>query len=425
MFKAAIATAQPALRVPHFLPKPPHGRTIVIGAGKASAAMAQAVEKHWTGPLEGLVVTRYGYAVPCDQIEIVEAAHPVPDLNGLQAAQRMLEFVSGLTADDLVICLISGGGSSLLPLPAEGLTLQDKQEINQALLASGATIAEMNCVRRHLSAIKGGRLAAACHPARVVNLIISDVPADAARDIASGPTVPDTTTCSDALAVLRRYEICASPAAIALLESGSTETLKPDDPRLPQIETHLIATPQLALEAAAKKSRAAGIDVHILGDAIEGEARDVGAVMAGIARQVNRRGQPFQAPCILLSGGETTVTIRGEGRGGRNVEFLLSLGLALNGEPGVFAIAGDTDGVDGQEEIAGALLRPDTLKRARESGIRPTERLQNNDAHGFFQALGDSVITGPTLTNVNDFRAIFIAAQHDNLSGSLKDAPQP
>jgi hydroxypyruvate reductase len=418
MFEAAIATAQPSLRVPDFPPNPPRGRTIVIGAGKASAAMARAVEDRWTGPLEGLVVTRYGYAVSCERIEIVEAAHPVPDENGRKAAERMLELVSGLTADDLVICLISDGGSSLLPLPAEGLTLRDKQEINQALLASGATIAEMNCVRKRLSAIKGGRLAAACYPARVVNLIISDVLADAAGDVASGPTVADTTTCSDALAVLRRYEICASPAVIALLESGGTETLKPDDPRLPQIETHLIATPQLALEAAAEQSRAAGIDVHILSDAIEGEARDVGAVMAGIARQVNRRGQPFRAPCILLSGGETTVTIRGNGRGGRNVEFLLSLGVALNGEPGVFAIAGDTDGVDGQEEIAGAMLRPDTLKRARERGIRPSERLENNDAHGFFQALGDSVITGPTLTNVNDFRAIFIAAQHGDLSGS-------
>ena len=310
MFGAAIATAQPALRVPDFLPTPPRGRTIVIGAGKASAAMAKAVEDHWPGQLEGLVVTRYGYAVACERIEIVEAAHPVPDENGLKAAERMLELVSDLSADDLVLCVISGGGSSLLPLPAEGLTLRDKQEINQALLASGATIAEMNCVRRHLSAIKGGRLAAACYPARVVNLIISDVPADAASDIASGPTVPDSTTCADALAVLRRYEICAAPTVIELLESERTETLKPDDPRLPQIETHLIATPQLALEAAATQSRAAGIEAHILGDAIEGEARDVAEVMAGIARQVSRRGQPFVAPCILLSGGETTVTIR-------------------------------------------------------------------------------------------------------------------
>lgn len=418
MFEAAIASAQPALRVPDFLPAPPRGRTIVIGAGKASAAMAKAVEDHWTGRLEGLVVTRYGYAVACERIEIVEAAHPVPDESGLKTAERMLQLVSGLTADDLVLCLISGGGSSLLPLPAEGLTLQDKQEINQALLSSGATISEMNCVRRHLSAIKGGRLAAACYPARVVNLIISDVPADAARDIASGPTVPDTTTCAEALAVLRRYEICAAPAVIDLLENNLTETLKPNDPRLPDIETHLIATPQLALEAAATQSLAAGIGAYILSDAIEGEARDVGAVMAGIAKQISRRGQPFRVPCILLSGGETTVTIRGSGRGGRNVEFLLSLGVALNGEPGVFAIAGDTDGVDGQEEIAGALLRPDTLARARDRGIRPIERLEDNDAHGFFQALGDSVITGPTLTNVNDFRAIFIAAQRGDLSGS-------
>lgn len=418
MFGAAIAIAQPALRVPDFLPAPPAGRLIVIGAGKASAAMAKAVEDHWPGPLEGIVVTRYGYAVPCERIEIVEAAHPVPDENGLTAARRILDRVSGLSADDLVLCLISGGGSSLLPLPAEGLTLQDKQEINQALLASGATISEMNCVRRHLSAIKGGRLAAACYPARVVNLIISDVPADAASDIASGPTVPDTTTCADALALLRRYEINVSPAVIDLLESNQSETLKPDDSRLPHIETHLIATPQLALEAAARKANEAGIDAHILSDAIEGEARDVGAVMAGIAKQVSRRGQPFKPPCILLSGGETTVTLRGNGRGGRNVEFLLSLGVALNGEPGLFAIAGDTDGVDGQEEIAGALLRPDTLSRAREQGIRPLERLEDNDAHGFFQALGDSVITGPTLTNVNDFRAIFIAAQHGDLSRS-------
>ncbi|SAL33635.1 Putative hydroxypyruvate reductase [Caballeronia cordobensis] len=419
MFDAAITTAQPALRVPHFLPQPPRGRTIVIGAGKASAAMAKAVEDHWTAPLEGLVVTRYGYAVACERIKIVEAAHPVPDARGLEAAERMMRLVSGLTADDLVICLISGGGSSLLPLPAEGLTLQDKQEMNQALLDSGATISEMNCVRRHLSRVKGGRLAAACYPARVVNLIISDVPADAAADIASGPTVPDTTTCADALAILRRYEICASSVAIALLEEGLSESVKPGDPRLAQIETHLIATPQLALEAAALKSRDAGIDVHILSDAIEGEARDVGSVMAAIAMQVTRRGQPFQAPCILLSGGETTVTIRGDGRGGRNVEFLLSLGVALNGEAGIYALAGDTDGVDGVEEIAGAILRPNTLQRARERGMRPTDSLQNNDAHGFFQALGDSVTTGPTLTNVNDFRAIYIAAQRGDLSRSL------
>lgn len=415
MFSAAVAIAQPISRVPEFLPVPPRGRLIVIGAGKASAAMAKAVEDHWAGPLEGIVVTRYGYAVPCRRIEILEASHPVPDANGLKAAERILQRVSGLTADDMVLCLISGGGSALLPMPATGLTLEDKQEINQALLASGASISEMNCVRRHLSGIKGGRLAAACYPARVLNLIISDVPADGLNDIASGPTVADTSTCADALAVLRRYAIKVPAVVIAMLESGRSESLKPDDPRLSRIETHLIATPQLALEAAAKLAEEAGVDAHILSDAIEGEARDVGKVMAAISRQIKRRAQPFTPPCVLLSGGETTVTIRGTGRGGRNVEFLLSLGIALNGESGVFALAGDTDGVDGQEEIAGALLRPDMLARARKLAIPPLKSLENNDAHGFFQALGDSVVTGPTLTNVNDFRAIFIAAQPDNL----------
>lgn len=410
MFGAAIETAQPALRVPSYLPRPPRGRTLVVGAGKASAAMARAVEDNWHGPLEGLVVTRYGHAVRCERIEIVEAAHPVADENGLAAARRMLRLVSGLSADDLVICLISGGGSSLLPLPAEGLTLQDKHEISHALLASGATISEVNCVRRHLSAIKGGRLAAACHPARVVNLIISDGPADAESDIASGPTVADTTTCADALAILRRYEICAAPAAIALLEAGVTETVKAGDARLPSIETHLIATPRLALEAAATHARDAGIDVHILGESMEGEARAIGTFMAGLAKQVRRRGQPFRAPCILLSGGEPRMSIRGEARGGGNAEFLLSLGVALNGEPGVFAIAGDTEGVDGREEIAVALLRPDMAERARARGIRASDSLQNNDALGFFQALGNSVAAGPTPANVNDFRAIFIAA---------------
>ena len=415
MFDAAIAVAQPAARIPEFLPTPPRGRLVVIGAGKASAAMARAVEDHWHGPLSGVVVTRYGYGVPCRRIEILEAAHPVPDANGLHAAQRILQCVQGLTEDDLVLCLISGGGSALLPLPLPGVTLEQKQEISRALLASGASIGEMNCVRRHLSAIKGGRLAAACYPARVVNLIISDVPADGLHDVASGPTVPDPTTCADALAILQRYGIAVPNAVLALLEAGAAgpgaaESLKPGDPRLPQIESHLIATPQLALEAAARVAQQAGVATHILGDAIEGEAREVGKVMAAMARQVLRAAQPFTPPCILLSGGETTVTVHGRGRGGRNVEFLLSLGIALNGEQGVCAIAGDTDGVDGQEEIAGALLRPDTLPRARGQGIRPLDSLADNDAHSFFQALGDSVITGPTLTNVNDFRAIFIAA---------------
>jgi len=410
MFDAAIAAAQPALCVPRNLPEPPKGRLVVIGAGKASAAMARAVEDHWRGPLTGLVVTRYGYAVPCERIEIIEAAHPVPDAAGEAAARRMLEIVQGLTSDDPVLCLISGGGSSLLPLALPGLTLEDKQALNRALLASGASIGEMNCVRRHLSAIKGGRLAAACRPARVLNLLLSDVPGDDPIDIASGPTVADHTTCADALEILRRYEIDVPARALALLETGEGETLKPNDPRLPSIETRFIATPQMALEAAAAVARDAGLNTCILGDAIEGEAREVARTLAGIALQVARHGQPVAAPCVLLSGGETTVTLRGRGRGGRNVEFLLALGIALNGEPGIHALAGDTDGVDGQEEIAGALLAPDTLARARAQGLRPRERLDDNDGHGFFEALGDSVLTGPTLTNVNDFRAIVIAA---------------
>ena len=410
MFDAAVAAAQPALCMPGHLPAAPKGRIVVIGAGKASAAMARAVEDCWQGPLSGLVVTRYGYAVPCSRIEIVEAAHPVPDAAGERAARRMLEMVGGLSADDLVLCLVSGGGSSLLPLALPGLTLADKQELNRALLASGASIGEMNCVRRHLSAVKGGRLAAACRPARVVNLLLSDVPGDDPVDIASGPTVADRSTCGDALEILRRHRIQVPARALDLLESGAGESVKPGDPRLPDIETRFIATPQMALEAAAEVARSAGYDTHILGDAIEGEARDVAKAMAGIALQVARRGQPFARPCVLLSGGETTVTVRGNGRGGRNVEFLLALGLALDGEAGVHAIAGDTDGVDGQEDIAGALLAPDTLARAWASGINPRERLEDNDGHGFFGALGDAVVTGPTLTNVNDFRAILITA---------------
>jgi glycerate 2-kinase len=408
MFDAAIAAAQPALCVPRHLPAAPKGRLVVIGAGKASAAMARAVENHWAGPLTGLVVTRYGYSVPCERIEIVEAAHPVPDAAGEAAAKRLLQFVQGLTEDDLVLCLISGGGSSLLPLALPGLTLADKQALNRALLTSGASISEMNCVRRHLSAIKGGRLAVACHPARVVNLLLSDVPGDDPIDIASGPTVPDPSTCADALEIVRRYGIAVPARALNLLESGEGETPKPGDPRLSSIETRFIATPQMALEAAAAVARGVGLMPYILGDAIESEAREAAKTLAGITLQVARRGQPFKAPCVLLSGGETTVTVRGRGRGGRNVEFLLSLGLALDGEPGVHALAGDTDGVDGQEEIAGALLSPDTLSRAWALDMGPRQRLDDNDGHGFFEALGDSVVTGPTLTNVNDFRAIVI-----------------
>ncbi len=410
LFDAAVAAAQPAACLPPHLPAPPRGRTIVIGAGKASAAMAQVLERHWPGPLDGLVVTRYGYEQPCERIEIVQAAHPVPDAAGERAARRIAALVGGLTGDDLVIALISGGGSALLAAPAPGLTLADKRAVNAALLASGATISEMNCVRRHLSALKGGRLGALCHPARVLTLAISDVPGDAPADIASGPTVADATTCADALAIVERYRIDVPDAVRALLRDGRGESVKPGDPRLARSEFRLVTTPQVALEAAAAVARAAGVDAHILGDSLEGEARDLGKAMAGIARQVALRGQPFAAPCVLLSGGETTVTVRGPGRGGRNVEFLLSLALALDGLPGVHAIAADTDGVDGAEEIAGALIAPDTLARAWTRGTSPRASLDANDAHTFFQALGDSVVTGPTLTNVNDFRAIFVGA---------------
>jgi len=413
MFDAAIASAQPALCIPAHLPDPQSlgkGRLIVIGAGKASAAMARAVEDHWLAPLSGLVVTRYGYAVPCERIEIIEAAHPVPDAAGEVAAQRMLQLVQGLTADDLVLCLISGGGSSLLPLPLPGLSLQYKQDVSHALLKCGATISEMNCVRRHLSAIKGGRLAAACHPAKVLTLLISDVPGDDPIDIASGPTVADPTTREDALAVMRRYNIDVPPKVMAILQSGRGESIKPGDPCLAGTEVRMIATPQMALEAAAAVARASGVTPYILGDALEGEARDVGKVLAGMALHVAGRNKPFEAPCVLLSGGETTVTVRGKGRGGRNVEWLLAAGIALHSHPRIHALAGDTDGVDGQEEIAGGYWAPDSLERAWALGLRPKDSLANNDGHGFFQALGDSVVTGPTLTNVNDFRAILIEA---------------
>lgn len=409
MFDAAIAAAQPSQCLPPYLPPPPRGRLIVVGAGKASAAMARAAEDHWPGPLEGLVVTRYGYGVPCKRIEIVEAAHPVPDAAGRAAAGRIWQRISGLGPDDLVLCLISGGGSALLALPLDGISLEDKQAVNRALLKSGATISEMNCVRRHLSAIKGGRLAARCYPAQVLTLLISDVPGDDPCDIASGPTVADPSTCDDALAVVSRYGITLPPAVRQVLESGVGESIKPGDPRLAGCQTQLIATPQKALEAAAAVAQAAGVTPHILGDAIEGEARDVAKVMAGLAKQVALRQQPFVPPCVLLSGGETTVTVRGSGQGGRNVEFLLALAVALNGHPHIHALAGDTDGVDGMADIAGALLRPDSLARAWALGIKPMESLLNNDGHGFFGALGDAVLTGPTLTNVNDFRAILIS----------------
>jgi hydroxypyruvate reductase len=409
MFDAAIARAMPEQCLPPFLPQPPRGRTIVVGAGKAAATMAKTVEEHWPGELSGLVVTRYGHHAPCKRIEVVEAAHPVPDLAGREAAERVLHLVQGLGENDLVLCLISGGGSALLALPAPGLTLQDKQAINRALLKSGANITEMNCVRKHLSAIKGGRLAAACHPARVVTLTISDVPGDDPAVIASGPTVPDRTTFADALAILDKYAIDEPRSVLAHLRAAREETPKPGDPRLARSETHMVAAPQQSLEAAAEVARKSGVTPLILGDSLEGEAREVALVHAGIARQVLRHGQPAAAPCVLLSGGETTVTVRGKGRGGRNVEFLLALAVALGGEPRVHALAGDTDGVDGTEDNAGAIIAPDTLARAAAAGVDAKSRLADNDGYTFFSSLGDLVKTGPTLTNVNDFRAILVS----------------
>lgn len=403
LFRAAIAAAQPSLCLPPHLPTAPEGRTIVFGAGKASAAMAKAVEDNWPGDLNGLVVTRHGYETACHRIEIVKASHPVPDDAGMNAARRMLEMANGLTEKDLVICLISGGGSALLPLPLPGLSLAEKQDISRSLLTCGAAIGAMNCVRRHLSAIKGGRLAAACHPAKVVTLLISDVPGDNPMDIASGPTVPDTSTCADALAILEKYKIGVPPPVRQALLDGTAESVKPGDPRLAGGIVKFIATPRMALEKAAALAETRGVRAHILGDALEGEARVLGRDMARLAQEPR-----FKPPCVLLSGGETTVAVTGNGRGGRNVEFLLSLGLALNGRSGVYALAGDTDGVDGMEEIAGAFLAPDTLARARAAGMDAAGSLANNDGHGFFQSLGDSVVTGPTLTNVNDFRAVLL-----------------
>lgn len=408
LFDAALAAADPARIVPANLPTRPKGRTVVVGAGKAAAAMARAVETQWDGPLEGLVVTRYGHGVDCARIEVVEAAHPVPDLAGRRAAERILEMVRGLGEDDLVLCLISGGGSALLALPAPGLTLEDKQAVNRALLKSGADIAQMNCVRKHLSAIKGGRLAAAAAPARVVSLLISDVPGDDPATIASGPTVPDPTSFADAREILARFGIDPPAPVRAHLEAAAEDTPKPGDPRLARAETHVIARPQDSLEAAAAAARAAGVAPVILGDAIEGEAREVARVMAAIALQVARHGQPAPAPCVLLSGGETTVTVRGRGRGGRNVEFLLALGVALNGAAGIHAIACDTDGIDGTEDNAGALLGPDSLARARAAGLEPKAHLTDNDGYSLFAGIGDLVMTGPTLTNVNDFRAVLV-----------------
>jgi len=404
-----------------YLPPPPKGRTVVLGAGKAGGSMAQALEALWPqdAPLSGLVVTRYGHIPPrppglAQRLEVVEAAHPVPDAAGPAAAERILALTQGLTADDLVLCLVSGGGSALLTLPADGMDLQDKQRINQALLESGAAIGEMNCVRKHLSRIKGGRLAAACYPAKVVTLTISDVPGDDPSVIASGPTVPDASTCAEALAILNRYQIPLPDSLRAALEDGALETPKPCDPRFAGHEVHLIATPQQSLDAAAQAAVAAGIAAHVLSDEIEGESREIGKMHAALARAVARHGSPFAKPCVILSGGETTVTIRprqpgaAKGRGGRAGEFCMGLAQALQGQGSVWALAADTDGIDGVEDNAGARVAPDTLQRAAALQLRLSDHLDRNDAYGFFEALGDLVVTGPTHTNVNDFRAILI-----------------
>ncbi|MBM3571661.1 MAG: glycerate kinase [Alphaproteobacteria bacterium] len=408
MLDGAIASADPKLCVPPHLPPPPKGRTIVLGAGKASAAMARAVEDHWLGPLSGLVVTRYGHGVPCRRIEIVEAAHPVPDAAGRAAAGRILELARGAGPDDLVLCLISGGGSALLILPAPGISLDEKRAVTTQLLASGATIGEFNTVRKHLSAIKGGRLAAAAAPAAVLALLISDVPGDDPATIASGPTVADPTSFADARAVLAKYGIMPPQSIAAHLAAANDETPKPGSAILRRSRHVIIARPQAALEAAASFARAADLTPIILGDAIEGEASAIGRDHARLALDHVAKARAH-GPLVLLSGGETTVTVRGKGRGGRNVEYLLALALALDGAPGIVAIAADTDGIDGMADNAGAIVIPDGLARARAKGRDPAADLANNDGHSYFEALDDHVVTGPTLTNVNDFRAILIA----------------
>ena len=410
LFDAALAAVSPAGCLPAFLPVPPQGRTVVIGAGKAAAAMAAAVEAHWGGPLSGMVVTRYGHGQPTAKIRVVEAAHPVPDAAGQQAAEEILELVQNLTADDLVLCLVSGGGSSLLALPAPGLSLADKQTINRALLNSGANIGDMNCVRKHLSGIKGGRLALACAPAKVVTLGISDIPGDDVSVIASGPTVADPTTREQALSILGRYGIDVPQQVLAHLNSPRSETPKPGDPRLDRCDAHVIATAQHALQAAAAYARRQGVAPLILGDSLEGESRDVAYVHAAIARQIFHHGEPARRPCVILSGGETTVTVRGQGRGGRAAEFLLALAATL-GVP-AWALACDTDGIDGTEDNAGAWFGPDIRERCLALGLSPADYLNRNDGYGFFSSLGTLIHTGPTRTNVNDFRAIYLPATH-------------
>ena len=407
IFMTAVASADPSKVLQQHLPSPPRGRCVVVGAGKASAAMAAALEAAWPNvDLSGVVVTRYGHAVPTGRIEIIEASHPVPDDRSAEAARRILAAVEGLTADDMVIALISGGGSALMVSPAEGMTLADKMAVNRALLASGATISEMNAVRKHLSRIKGGRLALAAKPARVVSLLISDVPGDDPSEIASGPTVADPSDIETVWEIISRYALDLPENVRKVLEKGE-ETPKAGDI---EEDIRLIAAPSLALQAAAGEAVKLGLTPLILGDSLEGESRDVGAVMAGIAISARRKGLPLKGPAVLLSGGETTVTIgKGPaGKGGRNTEFLLSLALTLKGADGIWAIAGDSDGIDGVEDAAGAVVTPDTLARMRAAGVDPRQSLVSHDSYTAFRAAGDLVVTGPTLTNVNDIRAILI-----------------
>jgi glycerate-2-kinase len=415
LFRAAIASADPRVVLARHLPEKPRGRVVVVGAGKSAAVMAAAAEAAWPdAPIEGVVVTRYAHGYPTQRIAVLEASHPVPDAAGAAAAARILEAVRGLTADDLVLFLVSGGGSALTTLPAPGLTLDDLMAVNRALLVSGATIHEMNCIRRHLSAFSGGRLALAAHPARVVTLAISDVPGDDPASIASGPTVPDPTTFADAQALVAHYRMALPDAVTAHLATAAEETPKPGDPRLGTPDYRFIATPLMALHAAAEAARGLGITPLILGDALEGEARGLGQALAGIALAAAAHGHPLPAPCVLLSGGETTVTIGPEGigqplgRGGRNGEALLGCAVALDSAPGVFALMGDTDGIDGSEANAGAIATPDTLARARAAGLDPRAVLAGHNSHALFAAIGDLVETGPTLTNVNDFRALLV-----------------
>ena len=408
IFDAAVAAADPKLCVPEHLPLRPAGRTVVVGAGKASAAMAKAFEDHWRGDLSGLVLTRYGHGVSCEHIEIVEAAHPVPDKAGQEAASRIADLAAQLTKDDLLVCLISGGGSALLSAPAEGLTLADKQSVNQQLLACGAPIGEMNCLRKHLSALKGGRLAALAYPAKVWSLIISDVPGDDPSVVASGPTVPDPSTSEDALKIVAKYDLDIPQHIIEFLATEAAETPKPGDPRFTDVTTRMIATPAQSLAAAISVAERAGYNVVSLGDQVEGEAREVAAEHAKMALRIAGGEGSVTTPAAILSGGETTVTLKGKGRGGRNAEYALGLAVTLRGHEAISAIAGDTDGIDGSEDNAGALVLPDSLTRARQKQISAEARLADNDAYGFFEAIDDLVMTGPTLTNVNDLRAILI-----------------